>query len=657
VPAQYDPANIAEDLSECRQRGLDWLDRSTPRQRTVRAATLQALAADYVTAKGLMPSGRIAQIKVLLADGMIELGGQQGHSAEATMLRELFFGSSFAGTIPPPGELLQSSRKKAGESEARFRERRSALLRSFAEFLIEFVQAAGRVAAAAHTRPDTASRHYQPPMTGFAPDNAHFTDLLASAVNATIIGITNENLLAAIKLALDRKREAGPPDAFWNSLRIVFLGESLLAAVNDERDEFHDPPEALRQRHLERTWARRSIGVFLKRTQSTRWTLYDWPYLPVLTGSLFEFQDGSRLVHLLIRPPRRPASENLFIDINGNVDDFKAVFEDIVHHSVSDTMIVPVGAPAGRVFQCNEMRLHARVLKDGSGASGWLPMVIVITSRSRNGKVEALLQLRTVQNAAREENRLSHLGGHILQEDRVRPSGCAVDDVPKTFDWTHKTPLSAAKRIVRDAMGVDPAAALRAVATGNYLYPDKEHLFFFVFALELPESLHFPRRAEMHPFRLSELLAIRANQVLTLAVELCQRIDLSPRAFAAATEVVALNLTLHDRPDLADMMLALAEAPERERERAAAAMTDLLAERTAPSWMEPSQEVLLQGLAGWHFREFFSTLLPLYAEIGIDEAAELSATISTDERKQAACNRLAELYQDENVISLLPQDL
>jgi 8-oxo-dGTP pyrophosphatase MutT (NUDIX family) len=508
--------DVAEDLAECRQRGLDWLDRSVPPQRQVRAASLQALAADYVAARKLITSSRIGQIKVLLADAMRELD-RQGSTSDADILRELFFGSSIEGTIPAPGELLQTARKKAGESEARFRDRRNALLRSFAQFLIQFGQSPPALAAEGDTRPDIASRHYQPPQTGFAPDHAHFTELLANAVNATIIGITNERLLAAIRVALDRKRELGPPDAFWNSLRIVFLGESLLATVNDEREEFNDPLEALRQRHLEQTWARRSIGVYLKRTHSTRWALYDWPYLPVLTGSLFEFRDGSKLVHLLIRPPRRSASDYLFIDVNDNVDRFSAVFEDIVHHSVSDTMIVPVGAPAGQVFQCNEVRPHARVLKDGSAASGWLPMVIVITSRPRNGKVEAFLQLRTVQNAAREENRLSHLGGHILHEDRVRPSGRPLAEVPKAFDLTHETPLSAARRLVRNATGADPGPTLSAVTTGSYLYPDKEHLFFFVFALELPESLHIPRQSEMHLSCLRELLAIRLNQVLTSA--------------------------------------------------------------------------------------------------------------------------------------------
>jgi hypothetical protein len=656
VPENYDAGSVAEDLVECRQRGLDWLDRTTSVQRPVRAASLQALAAQYVAARGLLTSGRVAQIKVLLADGIAELS-TQGHVSDSRLLRELFFGSSDDGPIPAPGELLQLARQRAGETEARFRERRSALMRSFAQFLIGFVQSVPHaVIEPDGLVPDGLSLDYQPRM-GSGPDNDRFTELLASSVNATIIGITNERLLHGLQTALRRKREAGSPDAFWNSLRIVFLGESLLEAVNDEREEFHDPDEALRQRRLERTWARRSIGVFLKRTLSTRWALYDWQYIPVLTGSLFEFQDGRKLVQLLVRPPRRPASDYLFIEVNDHHDDFSAVFEDIVHHSASDTMIVPVGAPAGTSFECNEVRLHARVLKDGSGASGWLPMVIVITSRVRNGRIEALLQLRTIQNAAREENRLSHLGGHILNEDRVRPSGRPLDQVPKAFDWTHDTPLSAARRLVRDATGANLSANLRAATTGSYLYPDMEHLFFFVFALELPESLNFPRRAEMHTFRLSELLAIRANQVLASAVAVCTQANISRRAFAAAAQVLALNLTLHDRSDLAELMLDLVDKSPQERASAATALSELVVERAAPSWMDPTREVPLEGLAGWHYREFFSTLLPLYAEIGIDEAAEVHAAIEADVRKRSARDRLSELYQDEHFIAVLPMEL
>jgi len=297
------------------------------------------------------------------------------------------------------------------------------------------------------------------------------------------------------------------------------------------------------------------------------------------------------------------------------------------------------------------------VLKDGCGKSGWLPMIIVITSRVRNGRTEAVLQLRTPRNAAREENRLSHLGTHILHEDRVRPSGRLLAEVPKTFGLAHDTPLSAARRFVKDTTGTDPGDALRPVATGKYLYPDKEHLFFFVFALALPEGLHFPRRAEMHQFRLGELLAVRANQVLSAAVRVCRNSAISQRSFARAAEVLAVNFVLHDRDDLAATMLGLIDESPDERASVATTMSELIVDRTAPSWMEPSREVMLEGLAGWHYRAFFSALLPLYAEIGVDEAADLLAAIDADDKKRAARDRLAQVYLDEGVIAVVPVEL
>ena len=347
----------------------------------------------------------------------------------------------------------------------------------------------------------------------------------------------------------------------------------------------------------------------------------------------------------------------MYVDIEDNVDEFSAVFEDIVHHSTTDSMIVPVGAPTSEGFKSNEVRLQARVLKDGSGASGWLPMVIVITWRYRNNRAEPILQLRTIENSAREENRISHLGGHILQQDLARPEGRVRPEAQGAVDSMHESLLSAAKRIVRDATGSDPGDGLQSMATGSYLYPDMEHLYFFVFALELTEATHFPRRAEMHSFRLSELVAIRANQVLTAAAQLCRAADVTARAFAAAAEVVALNLVLHDYADLAATVRGLTSKTGYERASFAAVISELIVDRTAPSWMPGSREVLLEGLAGWHYREFFSVLLPLYAKVGIDQAAELHAAIEGDEAKRGARDRLAEIYRDEDRMAVMPLEL
>src|SRR5262249_49871623 len=63
--------------------------------------------------------------------------------------------------------------------------------------------------------------HYM--STGYVKEGRHFVGLLAKAVNATVVGMTNEGLATMLQRALDIKRErSNDPDAFWGSLRIVF---------------------------------------------------------------------------------------------------------------------------------------------------------------------------------------------------------------------------------------------------------------------------------------------------------------------------------------------------------------------------------------------------------------------------------------------------
>ena len=61
------------------------------------------------------------------------------------------------------------------------------------------------------------------------------------------------------------------------------------------------------------------------------------------------------------------------------------------------------------------------MLIDGSGAKGWLAMVLVVTWQMRNGQAVPLVQLRTSLNATRGLHRLTHPAGFILQDDRAVP--------------------------------------------------------------------------------------------------------------------------------------------------------------------------------------------------------------------------------------------
>jgi hypothetical protein len=647
MPDHLDADAIAEELNDCRQRGLDWLDRNTTNQRPVRPTVLERLAREYATARRIGDVGRIGQIKTLLRDGIAELA-RQGHSSDADLLRDLFYGESMDGPIAAPGVLLKKAQERFGDATpARFRERRTSVMRSFARFLIGFVSPAA--APVTHAE----DQWQQVASVGYVADGEHFIRLLAEAVNITFVGITNEHLPDMLSEALRRKREAEGPDAFWSSARIVFLGRALLDVLADERGDL-DPSRALGQRRQEAVWARRSVYETLRRASPARWFLYEYPYLPALNGALLEFADGRRVAHLLIRRVRRSRGEHVYIQLDDVGERLAAVFEDIVRDSVDTNMVVPVGFPAEGTFRYRSGRNLTTVLADGSGADGWLPMVLVVTPRHVGDLVLPMLQLRTYGNSARELGRLSHLAGYILQDDRLRPGGRAIAAPPTSFGLTDETPLSAAQRVVQEIAADDLSTAIRPVATGRYLYPDKEHLFLFVYVLELPESFPFPRRTEMHTFRLPEMLDVRASQILHSAAWLCQATDVSSTRLTVAAEIVGLNLCLHDQPELGQRLLDLVRCNRADRDSIAADIEALQTVRTYPSLVESGRDIEIVGLAGWQHREFFSVLLPLYSDIGVTGARELLDQIKGDTRKSAAVKRLADLYHDEDRMASLP---
>src|SRR5262249_5558949 len=158
--------------------------------------------------------------------------------------------------------------------------------------------------------------------------------------------ITNERLAPMLQEALRRKRAGGRSDAFWGSLRIVFLHDSLLHAVNDEREALHDSGVALRQRRQAATWARKSVRVFLKRSNSTRWGMYEYSYMPPVIGSLLEFGDQKRkkIAHLLVKRPRQLTADHLYLELDVIDEGYmSALFEDVIRDSEQARMIVPVG--------------------------------------------------------------------------------------------------------------------------------------------------------------------------------------------------------------------------------------------------------------------------------------------------------------------------
>jgi hypothetical protein len=662
---------IALELAACRQRGIERLDVSSHNQTAVQIPVLQRLASEYVAVRQLHAHGRIQQLKFLFRDAIKAFAVE--NEGDALLVGDLFFGDSLNRVTKSAGELLDLARRKSGyRTEALFRQVRRTAFAEFARFLPDFVEDAklgnarnarqgavtpGSVsvlpelttAAYYESAPDPEVQH-QEAETGYVVNGEHFTRLLAEAANATIVGFTNEKLASMLRTALDRKRAAlQRPDACWDSLRIVFLSDKLLDLVNDERREYPSQEEALRRRREAAMHGRRTVSVFLRGLPAGRWTTYESNYLPPLVGTLFEMPNGRRIVQLLIRRPQRAAEDHLYLqmeDTQGHY--FSAAFEEIVHSSVDDNKVVPVGAPAAERFRVTSTRYRQNVLKDSSRATGWLPLVLVITWRTRGGRAEPLLQLRTQLNAARELDRLSHLSGHILEDDRARLPDFGLEDA---------VPLRAARRRVQMETSEEDSGVLRPVGTSSYIHPDKENLFFFVYSCEFPEGFQPSGQAEMYPVSVPELLSIRENQALRLALQLCESPPMRGKARTDAFEIAGLNLTLHGYSEVARRMTNARSHGSAGIARVTPEIRELEAQ-TTQTWpgLERS-EVALMGLPGLQYREFFSLLLPYYESVGVAGAADHLRIIKEDEIAKQAVERLAELYHDESVMESIPFEL
>ena len=661
---------IANELSACRKRGIERLDVRSHNQKPVPASELTRLASQHTLARKLALPGRGAQIKWLIRDAVDALADE--NEPDARLLRDLFFGDDqdYAG-LRSAGELLDSTRKKYSEtSEVRFRVRQNAAFRALALLLLTFVPdpSQSNPIDEQPTENDPLEDAFEPELeryeitAGYVGDGGRFVRLLAEAANITIVGMTNENLATMLESALDKKRKMlRRPSVFWQSLRIVFLRDELLSYVNYERPEYPDQEEAQKQRAQGAAYGRRSVNVFLRRIEVARWSVYISPHMPALTGTLFEMPNGGRIVQLLVRHPQRSSSDHMYLELVDATGYFSAVFEDVVRTSVNYNDVVPVGVPRAEKFYCTGSRFQQNILKDGSGATGWVPVVLALTWRTRNGNAEPLLQLRTGENAARELNRFSHLSGHIVREDYSDLAGVqAMDGVgtqplppPLELDLRHEAPERAARRRVQMETGQSSLAEFEPLGTFRYLHPDKEHLFFFVYACRFHDGFQPPRHAEMHYVPFPEHLALRENQVLLKAEQLCQAPAMPPKIRSAAWEIVGQNLILHGHSELADRVMRTSRQPSA---REISEIRQLVARTTQTSFFG-GRELQLMGLSGLQYREFFTLLLPLYARIGVQGAASHLAHIQDDETLRNAVARLAWLYQDEELMTAIPIEI
>ena len=667
-PESYLAAVLSEELADCRKRGIERLDVHSHNQHPLVMPELEQLAAQYAAATGSPAHGRIQQLKYLLRDAVAAFRDE--NETDANLVSALFFGDSLHRVTKSAGELLDIAQRQFGyDNPVRFRLDRHAAFDNFAEFLSRFVAdttpvSAGEGGVTPGVLPDEAEltlpqsnnvdsapalevqRHIT--STGYIDNGDHYVTLLSQADSVTIVGHTNEALASMLRLALIRKRAAMlRPDICWSSVRVVFLGEDLLDRVYDERGH-PDPAEARLLRRRLAVYGRRTVRTFLRSLPPrVTWAIYDSPNYPPVVGTLFEMPDRQRIVHLIIRRRQRSASDHLYLELDDTRGGyFSAVFDEIVESSTDDNKLVPVGRIAdGERFRSTSVRRRRNVLLDNSEVRGWLPMILVITWQMRAGQAEPLLQLRTQRNSTRELHRFTHLAGHITQES---PAITRVE-----FGLSDRLPMTAATQRVQMETGESDPVELAPLTTGRYFHPDKEHLFFFVYTCRLPDGLQLWPRAEMSALSVADLLSIRKNQVFRQALTLCQARPLRrPRAF----EIVAQNLILHGYPDIAQKLIEAGAARSADLSPLVAEFREIEM-RTRQTWPSYEGDTEVVGLSGFQFRNFFSTLLPCYARVGVPGAAEQITLIREDDVKRAAADRLFQLYDDDRVMESIPIEL
>lgn len=488
-----------------------------------------------------------------------------------------------------------------------------------------------------------------------AHDSEQFIDVLADAINVTIVGVTNENLASFLSRALELKRSRLGQDAFWESLRIVFLREDLLDLVNDELEaQRPGPTEKFRERQHRAKLGKRAVVSFLVRQgRPQNWSLYEYKYYLPFLGGLFGMANGTNLVQITIVRPRHSVGEALYFEFVDPADHYFAnAFGDIVTDSEDENEVVLVGTASDRDrFYVNGARFRRSALQPGENVGDWLPSVAIVTWTTRSGGAVPLLQLRTAANATHYIDHLSHVGGYVNESDL----GAERGRVGSPVLLPREAARSAAYRELREQL--DPSGAggaLEFAGTCHFRNHNRESLFFHIFTLEISQGHQLPHGSDVQSWRISRLIRVHLHQVLDKASRLAAAAaaddDPSPEPKVDAARILACQLTLHGQRELAGLLIRSVKRPSVRLVQQLRKLADDNAVRL-PGAAGQGQ---VRGLAEFHYREFFSVLLPLYERLGVRDAESALRDVRRRAGADAALAELDECYADESLMSSLP---
>lgn len=464
----------------------------------------------------------------------------------------------------------------------------------------------------------------------------HLTAVLADATAATIVGESETvRELLTIALSLKRSRVGHNSDA-WSEINVVTL----------EPRGSRDQSETARS-ELARTYAvnRHSLRAFFLQNESAdRWQVRTSVDDTATRGMAVEHADG-RVSIVLTTQWRETLTHVIFED--SSTRSYWKLFQDISSSSSPDqeTVVVARESPTGLVPSNLADRSH--ILRGRGPQNYTIPAVVVISLQERTGASQPLLQINFRTNSTREVSKISHPSGYLHPLD-MDPSLSEVGE--RTTPFTNAEYVRAAQREISYlTSGGTEQVAFRLASVTPFYYHDNEQMSFAAVEARFPATSRFLPGAHLRAWSLDDLVNARLWQVLANAVSFVEAnrgdlitLESGGRLVKAnlavhRVRVGSLNRTIKGDPDATEAFIRAARARQKDLEVAR---------------HHQSERVLITGLAGFQYREFYSVVLPAYIRANVPGASALFNTI--DPRAVA---RLSALYRDQDFIQQLPQEL
>ena len=493
-------------------------------------------------------------------------------------------------------------------------------------------------------------------------NSEQFVTRLSKAERVTIIGMTNQNLVQYLEKALELRGKAQNAGGFWESIRIVFLSETVLNTIDDElRVEYSDKSKANFERTRKAGRAKRAISYLFIRTQHPRqWSLHEYDAALPFVGTIYEMPDGQKIVELATLRPYTSQTELLYFEFSDGlvpqvVNYYQNAFEEIIQHSTKQDEIVLVGnpPPQGKGFIWRHSKFRRSVLEPNPHSDDWIAVVMVLLWRkNEEGKAEPLLQIRTPENATRELDMLSNIAGYINQSDcrefdSIRPADVALQ---------RSAYENAVYRELQEELGVKHNWSKPELLNEiRFYYPDKENLYFYVCLMEIDFPLfNIESSANIRPWTFKQILGIREYQVLSRVNALLEEAS-NKVPSPLAVDVLANNLVLHKHAVLADMLYHVINTHSGHQELQSRLRNTM--DQCAQFYMFQNTRRTIRGLAELQYREFFSTIMRAYSKIDVPEVQEYQEFITSDPGASSALKRLREFYENETSIRKVGRDI